>query len=195
MHATLSGPESLGKLTKLREEYERQLAGTEVQLSLVAGRQAEEAKAILKLVDRCKQGMDEVEGMRSGLSAKLEEAVTAVPNYSLLRKVFVTRRNLGKTLVDLDSIVAVPTEMKRIEELLDMDDGGNLDAKDHTLPDVHKSLMQLERRSFFSSSLPPSHPFLLLLNSRPESGAARAEIIHSYHNPLRFLSSHGVSAF
>lgn len=143
----MSGPEALGKLTKLREEYERQLAGAEVQLSLVAGRQAEEAKAILKLVDRCKQGMDEVEGMRLGLSANLEEAVAAVPNYPLLRKVFITRRNLGKTLVDLDSIVAVPTEMKRIEELLDMDDGGNLDAKDHALPDVHKSLMQLERRS------------------------------------------------
>ncbi len=38
---------------QLREEYEQQLAGVEVQLSLVAGRQADEAKAVLTLVKRC----------------------------------------------------------------------------------------------------------------------------------------------
>jgi hypothetical protein len=37
---------------QLREEYEQQLASVEVQLSLVAGRQADEAKAVLTLVKR-----------------------------------------------------------------------------------------------------------------------------------------------
>lgn len=50
---SLSGPDSLSRLAKLREGYEQQLAGVEVQLSLAAGRQADEAKAVLTLVDRC----------------------------------------------------------------------------------------------------------------------------------------------
>lgn len=60
-----------------------------MQLSLVAGRQADEAKAILKLVGRCKDGMDQVDEMCSGLSGKLGTAVSEVPDYPMLRKVGV----------------------------------------------------------------------------------------------------------
>ena len=124
--ALLAKPENLGRLGKLCAEAEAQRSAVQVQVSLVTGRQAEEARAGIAMLARCRENVRQVRGVTHRLAASIDESEAALPQYAALRQAFVTRRNLERTVADLDAIVVMPVEIARIEAELSKLTSGEL---------------------------------------------------------------------
>ena len=106
--ALLAKPENLGRLGKLCAEAEAQRSAVQVQISLVTGRQAEEARAGIAMLARCRENVRQVRGVTHRLAASIDESEAALPQYAALRQAWITRRNLERTVADLDAIVVMP---------------------------------------------------------------------------------------
>lgn len=206
--ALLAKPDNLGRLGKITAEYEAQRLAVQVQISMLTGRQAEEARVGIDMLARCRENIEQVMGVREKLVSSIDMSERVLPQYPALRRAWIVRRNLERTIADLEAILVMPMELARIEAELtrlrenaaakysddslssdssvssapgDSDDddgagedavgpgtadmtrkrrkktararrramgigvGGQLDV-DKSLPSVHKSLLQLERR-------------------------------------------------
>lgn len=165
----LSGPQEVSRLRKIRAEYEAQRGAVEVQIALLTGRQAEEARAGLELVARCRERVEKVKLLQGRLETALAASGGLLPQYPLLRRAHIARRNLHRTAQELESIMEMPLELERIEKMLqglvarperqdkgseggsgdESDEDGaakTRDDSDRVLPDVHKRLILLDRR-------------------------------------------------
>jgi hypothetical protein len=82
---------------------------------MLTGRQAEEARAGIDLLARCRENVQQVTGIKAKLERSISTSEQALPQYPALRKAWVVRRNLERTKVDLDAILVMPVELARIE--------------------------------------------------------------------------------
>lgn len=114
----LSGPQEVSRLRKIRAEYEAQRGAVEVQIALLTGRQAEEARAGLELVARCRERVEKVKLLQGRLETALAASGGLLPQYPLLRRAHIARRNLHRTAQELESIMEMPLELERIEKML-----------------------------------------------------------------------------
>jgi hypothetical protein len=140
--ALLGSTENMARLSKLREEYDAQRTAVEVQISLLTGRQAEEARAGLALIKSCQEWpkyprvilfrlrsrtqricavrqerVAKVGALKTGLEKRVEESEQALPGYTLVRRAMAVRRNLQRVVSDLDSVITMPLELGRIEKV------------------------------------------------------------------------------
>jgi hypothetical protein len=126
--ALLAKPDNFGRIGKLKAEYEAQRSAVQVQISMLTGRQAEEARAGIDMLGRCRDNVKNVLDIKKKLAQSIDTSERALPQYSSLRKAWIVRRNLERTIADLDAILVMPVELARIEaELTTLTDApGNL---------------------------------------------------------------------
>ena len=171
--ALLAKPENLGRLGKLCAEAEAQRSAVQVQVSLVTGRQAEEARAGIAMLARCRENVRQVRGVTHRLAASIDESEAALPQYAALRQAFVTRRNLERTVADLDAIVVMPVEIARIEAELSKLTSGELTRTQA----LRANPLSSERGGFEPS------PCWQCLAKRAASAPRPAPMRASFHSP------------
>ena len=122
--ALLAKPDNLGRLGKIKAEYEAQRLAVQVQISMLTGRQAEEARAGIGMLARCRDNIAHVMGVKERLVDSIDTSEKTLPQYPALRRAWVVRRNLERTVTDLDAILVMPMELARIEaELTRLSEG------------------------------------------------------------------------
>jgi hypothetical protein len=118
VQALLAKPDNLGRLGKLQADYETQRASVQMQISLLTGRQAAEARSGIDMLVRCRENVKQIKDLKAKLEHSINASESNLPQYANLRKVYVVHRNLSRTIVDLDAIAVMPMELARIEEEL-----------------------------------------------------------------------------
>lgn len=118
VQALLAKPDNLGRLGKLQADYETQRSSVQMQISLLTGRQAAEARSGIDMLVRCRENVKQIKDLKAKLEHSINASESNLPQYANLRKVYVVHRNLSRTIVDLDAIAVMPMELARIEEEL-----------------------------------------------------------------------------
>jgi hypothetical protein len=140
--ALLAKPENLGRLGKIKAEYEAQRLAVQVQISMLTGRKAEEARAGIDMLVRCRGNIAHVIEVKERLVDSINTSEKNLPQYPALRRAWVVRRNLERTITDLDAILVMPMELARIEAELNLlsegaapsgsDDSASSGSSDHS---------------------------------------------------------------
>lgn len=114
----LQRPEDLKRLDTLLEEYTQKQEANKAQLSATVATQVEAARAGMALLDKAHRTLANMQNSYKMIDKLCTECSALIENHEKIQILSAVHYNLGKTLQDVENIVALPNEAAEAEEML-----------------------------------------------------------------------------
>ncbi|KAK9832118.1 hypothetical protein WJX84_006749 [Apatococcus fuscideae] len=134
----LQHPEDLKRLSGLLEDYTQKHQANKAQLSTTVASQVDAAKSGLELLDTAQRTLMHMQACYKEIDVLCSETSQLIENHDKIAELSAVHYNLGKTLEDVENIMALPNEAAMAEELL---------RDDMNLLQAYESLALLEGTS------------------------------------------------
>ncbi|CAK0787040.1 hypothetical protein CVIRNUC_010256 [Coccomyxa viridis] len=134
----LQHPEDLKRLPNMLEEYTQKHHANKVQLSATVASQVDAARSGMELLEGAQKTLAKMQQCYDDIDKLCTECASLIDNHDKIKDLSAVHYNLGKTLQDVENIVALPQQAAEAEDML----------KDDTqLSEAYESLAILEATS------------------------------------------------
>lgn len=114
----LQHPEDLKRLDGLLEEYTQKHQVNKAQLSATVSSQVEAARSGMELLETAQRTLTNMRDCYQVIDQLCSECASLIENHEKIQLLSAVHYNLGKTLQDVENIVALPNEAAEAEEML-----------------------------------------------------------------------------
>ncbi|KAK9812960.1 hypothetical protein WJX72_006516 [[Myrmecia] bisecta] len=114
----LQHPEDLKRLDGLLEEYTQKHQANKAQLSATVASQVEAARSGMELLDKAQRTLTKMRECYKMIDMLCSECSNLIDNHEKIQLLSAVHYNLGKTLQDVEKVVALPNEAAYAEEML-----------------------------------------------------------------------------